>query len=324
MPIYLQDRQPLESTDYFNNLIEQGEDTQNIPWSSHFVNEPNSAWNLDDHTVFSLDDSANQPHTIVYTTKNPNDFRASYAYNESSGYAFKPTVSDLMVNFYAKCDNPGGMIGASLEKFGVLYTARVEFGGAFIFEKTVNGQTTPLRAPIRSGGIEVGMYEKFEFANVDQQLVLRWGDSRFTCDLSNDEGLVPSNSYHETSPAVRLFAIGPTRIRHISLYRDTFYLGEETGALRATDEIPFTLRDGEFFVCGDNSNNSLDSRLWSERGNGNNGHSFRPGIVPREYMMGKAVMVYWSQAYPPTDQMPSMVPNLNNLKVIFGGSQTEY
>ena len=80
----------------------------------------------------------------------------------------------------------------------------------------------------------------------------------------------------------------------------------------------------QFFVCGDNSNNSHDGRFWSSPGISNNGSPYRVGIVPRAYMMGKAVMVYWSQAYRPADNLPSMIPNLGNLKVISGGSETEY
>ncbi|MBC8379462.1 MAG: hypothetical protein H8E62_09825 [Planctomycetes bacterium] len=77
-------------------------------------------------------------------------------------------------------------------------------------------------------------------------------------------------------------------------------------------------------MCGDNSNNSYDGRAWRIEGIGNNGHSYRVGIVPRDYMMGKAVMVYWSQAFQPAGNLPSMIPNLGNLKVISGGSEREY
>ncbi|MHC5120856.1 MAG: S26 family signal peptidase [Planctomycetota bacterium] len=101
-------------------------------------------------------------------------------------------------------------------------------------------------------------------------------------------------------------------------------MGEESISLRATKEKPFTLGCDEFFVCGDNSNNSLDGRLWSVPGISNGDSPYPVGIVPRDYMMGKAVMVYWSQAFRPAFDLPSMIPNLGNLKVISGGSETEY
>ena len=169
-----------------------------------------------------------------------------------------------------------------------------------------------------------GDFEKFEFANVDHQLVLRWGDIRFTCDISQDEDFKPIEAHYEKTPAVRLFAMGSVQIKHIGLYRDTFYMGEEAIAIRATKENPFTLGTDEFFVCGDNSNNSLDGRLWSVPGIGNNGIFYRTGVVPRDYLMGKAVLIYWSQAFTPLEHSPLIVPNLINLGAISGGSETKY
>jgi hypothetical protein len=173
-----------------------------------------------------------------------------------------------------------------------------------------------------TSGIETGQFEKFEFANVDQLLVLRWGDKRFTYDLSEDEHFQPQNTEDKLIPAVKIFARGATAVRHIGLYRDIFYMSK--GMHRATGENPFTLGKDQFFVCGDNSNNSHDSRSWYDNGTGNNGQTYRMGIVPRNYMMGKAVAVYWSQAFRPASDLPSMVPNLNNLRVISGGSEREY
>jgi signal peptidase I len=43
---------------------------------------------------------------------------------------------------------------------------------------------------------------------------------------------------------------------------------------------PVTVPSGQYFVMGDNRDNSQDSRYW--------------GFLPRDYIKGKALMVYWS------------------------------
>ena len=43
---------------------------------------------------------------------------------------------------------------------------------------------------------------------------------------------------------------------------------------------PVTVPAGHYFMMGDNRDNSQDSRYW--------------GFLPRDYIKGKALMVYWS------------------------------
>lgn len=321
MPIFLQDHQPFSCGGYFREGVDEHENTPNRPWILPFVNEPTSEWTVSPEE-FRLESDLGHEHTLSYHSENPNDFRATYAYNDSSDYSVRPVVSDLMITFYANCSD-SGQIAASLEKYNVLYTAKINLEGSVVFSKTVDGHTTKLRE-ILTGKLNHSPYERFEFANVDRLLILKWAGRRFEYNISRDASFTPQEAVYEKPPRVQIHGSGHLSLRHISLFRDIFYIGKEAFALRATEEKPFTLQDDQFFVCGDNSNNSLDGRLWSVEGIGNNGIRYREGVVPRDYMMGKAVMIYWSQAFTPMKDLPPMIPNFNNLKVIYGGSEQDY
>ncbi|MCK4998767.1 MAG: hypothetical protein KAS23_04500, partial [Anaerohalosphaera sp.] len=95
---------------------------------------------------------------------------------------------------------------------------------------------------------------------------------------------------------------------------------EESGHAILRGDSPFTLADDQFFVCGDNSPSSSDSRFWNEPGKGNDGNEYREGIVPREYMIGKAFFVYWPGGFKPWYAKGlRLVPYIGGMKIIAGG-----
>lgn len=310
MPIYLQEYQPPRNR----------EDTLSR-WRQPFANEPDSLWkfNAEQPDRFVLNEPDDSTHTLVFDSGYPDDFRVIYGYNDSGSFSMMPMCSDLMIRFQAKTRDAKSSVGAVLEKYGVLYAARVDLLGAMIFLKYQGGQWMELRRTL-TDGIYPGTFETFEFASVDRRLVLRWGQKRFAYDLVNDKDLADIDE-QTSPPQVKLFGSGGLDIRNVGLYRDIHYID---AGIRATHTESFRLKDDEFFVCGDNSPNSLDSRLWELEGFGNHNVRYRKGIVPRDYMMGKAVLVYWSQAFRPRPTIAPIIPNFNTVRFIFGSSEQEY
>jgi signal peptidase I len=319
MCIYDNDYQPFGASIPVGKDAKTGPD--NKPWKQPFENDSGSQWtcSADEPTVFRLDQPAGPLHTLVYNASAGNDFHATYVYNnEDHRRQSEPVCDDLMLRFFVQADKPGSCAGVSLEKDQAHYIARVLWNESLIIEKRQSNAVTELaRMPIQSPAGTEPVY--FEFANVDHRLIFQFGDLRFSLDIPVRASAQP-NDYQ---PSVRILGAGKIRLSHIGLYRDLYYISR--GNLRATANNPFTLNQDEFFVCGDNSPNSYDSRVWSEAGKDRMGLPFyREGIVPMDYMMGKAFFVYWSDPFSPAPGMVPIIPNIDRLKIIVGGSEEAY
>jgi len=321
MPIYDNDYQPFGAAAGPAGQTAAA-DALNRIWRQPFENEPNtdSRWSLNANgpAVFSLDENNMRDHWLLYNSDVGNDFHSTYAYNSDMLRRGQPVCSDLMMRVYVRPES-SGCVGASLEKYGVHYIGRVDFAGMLILQRRQGTRIDELaRMPIRPASNDRLMI--FEFANVDHRLVLRYGENRLSFDLP----VRPAPKRNASAqPQVRLLGRGRIQISHLGLFRDTYYISQAT--LRANERDPFKLEKDEFFVCGDNSPNSLDARLWSEEGKGiTNQPAYRMGVVPMEYMLGKAFLVYWSDAYSPMPNMLPVIPNIDRIKVIFGGSDEVY
>jgi len=317
-------------------------------WRQPFRNTPGSAWEIDPEnpTRSTLTAGDSKTHTLYYDTTIGNDFRADYAYNDPAQYIFRPYCSDLMIRFYVSCKGQKGIIGASLSKYETEYKGRVDFSGLMSISEISDGKEQIL---IRRTLAQLpdNRMKLFKFINVDHKLTLQFGTEELIYDLGvrpQDAG--PRNS--NTEPQVRLFGSGGLTVSHIAIYRDIHYIsrhmpGTARGG-RASEGRAITLDTDEFFVLGDNSPNSLDGRWWSREGIGNNGHFYRKGIVPREYLVGKALFVYWPGGYEfpwPSSLKNAMligsrnnrlmqalytlatlkwIPDVSQMRLIYGGS----
>lgn len=191
----------------------------------------------------------------------------------------------------------------------------------FRFELTAEGGKEPTQillndevvAKAARPVLPVGRPVEVQVANVDHKLMLLVDGDRVanvtSADVTpeGDAAYEPKKlsgaerrRFHEPhtddpramAAEVRLGARGgPLSLEYLRLDRDVYYINErlrngEPG--HATEGNPFKLNGDEFFVCGDNSPKSFDSRLWLEKVD-------RP-VVPRRNLVGKAFFVYWPAA----------------------------
>jgi signal peptidase I len=117
MPIFNNDYQPARPEEpTFNRHT----------WKQPFRNTNGSKWAIDETnpTVFHLESEPAVENRMVYDTSVGNDFRATYAYDETIYYRFMPYCSDLMIRFWVtsariegSISSPqAGFAGASLGK----------------------------------------------------------------------------------------------------------------------------------------------------------------------------------------------------------------
>jgi signal peptidase I len=221
-------------------------------------------------------------------------------------------VTDLAVRAPVTVGDEGGELVVEL----------VAWNDGFRFELTARGSNRPSRilmngeviAKAVEGVLPVGREVELLAANVDHKVMLRVngkrplslkattgamtpeGDPVFVpTDVSNGERerMVSARDPHWPAE-VRIGARGGrVTLAYLRLERDVYYTGYDWDQRRwahASERTgPLALQGDQFFVLGDNSPRSFDSRWWFE---------VDPPVVPRRNLVGRAFFMYWPAAGP--------------------------
>ena len=127
----------------------------------------------------------------------------------------------------------------------------------------------------------------------------------------------PPNAYAPAQPSLSL--TGKVRLHRLGLDRDLYYQttrGDSQLPVRGghpTLELAY-LGPEQYFVCGDNSASSQDSRLLGDPSGWVRDMDAPPGIVPAELMLGRAFFVY----FPAVERVGRLpVPGFGRLRFIW-------
>jgi len=291
MPIYSHDYQPI-SPDQRN--------FNGRPWQNP-LQDSQEAWQQDpgNPTQFVLNRPTSELHTLTYGADSANNSNATYAYNDTRLSGSIPAVaSDLMIQFYATSPDAAGSIGACIEKYNVKYQGWVDPQGKMTISQVDAQGNQTLLAEKNIPASESVNPTHMQFAVVDRQVELKFGHEALHVDLAQErDGLVVDPGH---KPRTRILGTGQWTLSHINLFRDIHYTSNISHSRRgrATEGRPFQLQADEFFVLGDNSPNSEDGRWWNPPLLASRGHTPpRAGVVPRDYLVGKAMFVYWPSGY---------------------------
>ncbi|MAX35965.1 signal peptidase I [Gimesia sp.] len=271
----------------------------------------------------------------------------NYSGGSSSGaftYDAAFWVGDLTLSFDVEIQSEAGELLVELMRgdrhFRVRFDvktgqAKLYFVEDFPNPEPVETELTTVETDLKGqGGYSV------MFANVDQRLCLWINGS--VVDLGAASEYQPP-----VSPAPREGDLAPAgvagvgidfTVSHLMLQRDIYYRADEyyqnqeySGDRRHLWELLWDpaawsrqyedhrqqvrfdqMSDDEFFVLGDNSARSADSRLW-----GNARQAERRHAVPRSALVGKAFMIYWPHGIPFMNDGRGYSPSVGPLKRFF-------
>jgi len=271
-----------------------------------------------------------------------------YPYNERyrrTGQTLRPLtpatfgVGDVRVRMGVQpTDAALGSLTIEVQARGHRFRARIAGGKATLAmrpQAPADGDWTQLA---QADGVDLpaGEITDVEFWHADQALWLLvegervayapydWGPiERFEnatgLPLRAGEPTLPEPSvYAPGRPSIELG--GPARLHRLAVDRDLYYQstrGDSAVPVRGSHPTMdlAVLGEGQYFVCGDNSASSQDSRLLDGVSPWVGGQlDVGPGIIPVELMMGKAFFVY----FPAMERRMGLpVPGFGRLRFIW-------
>jgi signal peptidase I len=239
-------------------------------------------------------------------------------------------TSDLALSCNIRSEGAGVIASPTIEARGRVFRARVDLGsGSASVQMRDASSDDSVWTEIDSGSfgsIGAGAWAHVEFWHIDQALwvfvdgdliaggaedgAYEWTPSqRASAALGKSWGELEDDTsggslgvFHQTElyrkPSVRWdFEGGAFDLSNVRVQRDIAYHIHQRTPTRGAhpDNFP-TMSGDQFFMCGDNSSNSADSRLWLDQEiNGwvRQEIDDAPGVVNRDLIVGKAFVVYF-------------------------------
>jgi len=193
-----------------------------------------------------------------------------YGYNRHNDGSSAFVIRDLMLSFDLEAVDRDGMLIVEINDGRREYSVEFDFtrGEAALFSDEADNslEVIPLAHDVTNAPMGV------EMSLMDQQVLVAINGAPLFPPVHYD-----GNGRNEPAPRrpLRLAAAdGRFRVSNLRVYRDVYYTP------KSEDRGPIELASDEFFVLGDNSPVSLDSRCWDDP------------AVRREDLIGKPLAVH--------------------------------
>jgi len=294
--------------------------------TARWVPEPPAAWNSPADRILRVTADA-EPASLRFNAEAARDYLLDFSsYNGRSTGAL---VGDVRLVLEITRWSGDGTVELELVHPPDRYAARLSAGGIEVtreplgedrFESSPQPPATePVATLARASApaLRAGWPVAVEFGYLDQRLYLRVdgrdvvpesaGDCARTADAVRAAHDVRSVRLGLRAERVRL------AIRGLRIDRDVYYtITPQT--VRAYPGRPFQLGPEEYFVLGDNSADSFDSREWAEVGP-HLPRGARPGSVRADQIVGRAAFVYLPGLLA-TDHGQYRVPDVGRMRFV--------
>jgi len=243
-----------------------------------------SRWDLADGDFLVACENAPEPQVLEYR-------REILAYEERDfrGRGFhRMTTGDIMVQFRLEPQARAGYVSVEIETLpavGVNNDDRLDYWKVVfpLDESPCRPQVHRLGKLVHAAKpcpIQQGRATLIQVCTVDRTIIVRAdGRELLRAPFEPSRGVFEWAGFSGHTQVRLGCKQGRARFLDTGVYVDLHYT--DSPSRRAVHEV-YQLGDDEFFVLGDNSCNSNDSRGWRRRGG-----------VPRDYLVGEAFLVLW-------------------------------
>lgn len=254
---------------------------------------------------------------------NGNDWDRNLSYGSVPEPERVHWVGDLALECTLESRSETGQVVLELVKGGRRFQCRIDLAtgrAAFSITGQDHFRPTALTAVVSRGKHQI------RFSNIDRQLLL-WVDNKLAAfdgpTAYELEDTRPTEA--DLSPAGIASQRAAVHISHVRIFRDLYYIADREGQWRRDFDEPvsestlsdpakwhvfdrmnhvdFPLGTDQFFVLGDNSARSKDSRLWGAE-----------YFVKRELLIGEAMFIYWPHSWHKIPGTPIPFPYFPNFQ----------